>query len=99
MRGKERILFKIGIHLTQTQAIVGSRACTKKGKETILRTTTTPPCQSFLDGQLEVLAEEGSHCHGLVEAHNTIVGAHLFERTKHLSLVADLIIGAHDAFI
>ena len=36
----------------------------------------------------EVLAEEGSHCCGLIEAHNTIVGAHLFERTKHLSLVA-----------
>ena len=36
----------------------------------------------------EVLGEEGSHCRGLIETHNTIVGAHLFERAKHLSLVA-----------
>jgi hypothetical protein len=34
------------------------------------------------------LAEEGPHRRGLVEAHNTVIGAHLLECTKHLGLVA-----------
>jgi hypothetical protein len=29
----------------------------------------------------EVLAEEGSHRRGLIEAHNTVICAHLLERT------------------
>jgi hypothetical protein len=45
-----------------------------------------PMPKLFLVDSLSVdktLTEEGTHCRGLVETHNTVIGAHLLECPKH----------------